>query len=99
MPFQALALVSSPEPLDSLVSLYDRQACRPYVCVCVCVCVYVCVCVLSTFSNIFFSETAGLIEAKFHIKPPWDGGMKICSNGPGHMTKLAAMFIYGKKLK
>ena len=28
-----------------------------------------------------------------------DGGMKVCSNGPGHMTKMAAMPIYGKNLK
>ena len=39
------------------------------------------------------------IEAKFYLKPPWDGGPKICSNGPGHMTKVAAMPIYGKNLK
>ena len=26
-------------------------------------------------------------------------GKKICSNGPGHMTKMAAMAIYGKNLK
>ena len=32
-------------------------------------------------------------------KPPWDGKMKVCSNGPGHMTKMAAMPIYGKTLK
>ena len=25
--------------------------------------------------------------------------MKVCSNGPGHMTKVAAMPIYGKNLK
>ena len=30
---------------------------------------------------------------------PWDGGTKVCSNGPGHMTKMAAMHIYGKNLK
>ena len=30
---------------------------------------------------------------------PWDGGTKVCSNGPGHMTKMAAMPIYGKNLK
>ena len=60
-------------------------------------CVYVCV--LSTFSNIFSSETTRLIEAKFHVEPPWDGGTKVCSNGPGHMTKMAAMPIYGKNLK
>ena len=58
--------------------------------------VYVCV---STFLNTFSSETAGMIEAKFHVEPPWDGGTKVCSNGPGHMTKMAEMFIYGKTLK
>ena len=54
---------------------------------------------MSTFSNIFSSETTALIEAKFHMEPPWDGGTKICSNGPGHLTKKAAMPIYGKNLK
>ena len=49
---------------------------------------------MSTFSSIFSSETTGPIEAKFHIEPPWDGGMKVCSNGPGHMTKMATMPIY-----
>ena len=49
---------------------------------------------MSTFSNIFSSETTGPIEAKFDMEPPWDGGTKICSNGPGHMTKMAAMPIY-----
>ena len=29
----------------------------------------------------------------------WDGGTKVCSNGPGLMTKLAAMPIYGKNIK
>ena len=29
----------------------------------------------------------------------WNGGAKVCSNGPGHMTKMAAMPIYGKNLK
>ena len=62
-------------------------------------CLGVYVCVLSTFSNILASETNGPIEAKFHVEPPWDVGMKVCSNGPGHMTKLAAMPIYGKNLK
>ena len=56
------------------------------------VCMYVCV--VSTFSNIFFSETTGPIEAKFHVEPSWDGG----TNGPGHMTKMAAMPIYVKNL-
>ena len=53
----------------------------------------------STFSNSFFLETARPVEAKFHVDHPWDGGMKICSNGPGHMSKMAAMPIYGKTLK
>ena len=26
-------------------------------------------------------------------------GTKVCSNGPGHMTKVAALPIYGKNLK
>ena len=30
-------------------------------------------------------ETAKAIEAKFHLYPPWDGGTKVFSNGPGHM--------------
>ena len=61
-------------------------------------CVCVCVVCMSTFSNIS-SETAGLIKAKFHMEPPWDGGTKVCTNGLGHMTKIAALPIYGKNLK
>ena len=58
------------------------------------------VCVLlSTFSNIFSSETTGPIETKFHLEPPWNGGTKNSSNGPGHMTMMAAMPVYGKNLK
>ena len=33
-----------------------------------------------TFSNFFSLETSRPIEAKFHGDPPWDRGMKICSN-------------------
>ena len=40
---------------------------------------------LSTFSNIFSSETAWPIKAKFYVEPPWEGG-----------TKVAATPIYGK---
>ena len=53
----------------------------------------------STFSNIFSSETAWPIKAKFYVEPPWEGGTKVYINGPGHMTKTAAMPIYGKNLK
>ena len=42
----------------------------------------VCVSVLSTFSNIFSSETTEPIETKFHVEPLLGGGTKVC---PGHM--------------
>ena len=40
-----------------------------------------------------------LKPAKFYVEPPWEGGTKVYINGPGHMTKMAAMPIYGKNLK
>ena len=49
--------------------------------------------------NFFSLETARPVEAKFHVAPPWDGETKICSNGPGHVTKMAIMPIYGKNIK
>ena len=49
-----------------------------------------------TFSNIFSSETAWPIKAKFFVEPPWEGGTKVYINGPGHMTKMAATPINGK---
>ena len=52
----------------------------------------------SIFLNFFSSITTRLIEAKFHVEPSLDGGTKVYSNGPGHMTKVAAMPIYGKNL-
>ena len=54
---------------------------------------------MSTFSNIFSSETTGPTEAKFHVEPPWDGGRKVYSNSPGHMASMATMPISGKKHK
>ena len=51
------------------------------------------------FSNVFSSETAWPIKAKFYVEPPWEGGTKVCINGPGHMTKMATTPIYGKTLK
>ena len=48
--------------------------------------------------NIFSSETALPIKAKFYVEPPREGGTKVYINGPGHMTKMAAMPIYGNKL-
>ena len=40
------------------------------------------------FSKIF-SKTAGPIKAKFYMEPQWDGRMKVCARGLGHMTKMA----------
>ena len=48
-------------------------------------------------SNI--SETTGPIKAKFHVQPPWDGGMKVCSTSSGYVTKMAALSVFGKTLK
>ena len=39
-------------------------------------------------SNFFFLQTAWLIETKFYVVPPWDGGMIDC-----------AMLTYGKNFK
>ena len=50
----------------------------------------------STFSNL---KNTRPFEAKFHMEPPWDVGMKMCSNLPGHMTKMASRPIYGKTFK
>ena len=47
-------------------------------------------------SNIFFSETAWPIKAKFDVEPPWVGGTEVCLRHLGHMTKMAATPIYGK---
>ena len=33
------------------------------------------------------------------MESQWDGGTKVCSNGPGHLTTMAAMPIYSKNLK
>ena len=52
----------------------------------------------STISKIFSSETAGPIKAKLNVEHPYEGGTKVCINGPGHMTKMAAMAINSKNL-
>ena len=82
-------IISSPEPLGSqgelIVYASSRRpsSVRPSVRRLQC-------------SNIFSSETAGPIKAKFYVEPPWEGGMKVYINGPGHMTKMAATPIFGK---
>ena len=52
-----------------------------------------------SISNFFSSKNTRLFEAKFHMEPPWDVGMKICSTVPGHMTKMASRPIYGENLQ
>ena len=54
-------------------------------------------CICPLFSNIF-SETAWPIKAKYRVEPPWEVG-KSFINDIGHMTKMAAMLIYGKNLQ
>ena len=66
-----------------------------YVCVCVCVCMYVC----QHFQTSSPLKPLGQLKPHFIMEPPWDGETKVCSNGPGHMTKMPAMPMYGKKLK
>ena len=39
--------------------------------------------------KLFFLKTYQAIEAQFHMKPPCDVGNKMCSNVPGHMTKIS----------
>ena len=41
------------------------------------------------------SEVTGPVEAKTYVEYLWVGG----TNGHGHMTKMAAIAIYGKHLK
>ena len=53
----------------------------------------------STISKDFSSETTGPFVTKFHIQPSGPLEKKTCSNGLDHMTKMAAMPIYGKNLK
>ena len=86
----------------SWMSLVSLWVCLCRLSVCMYICLYVCTYVLmmlSTFSNIFSSETTWPIETKFQVKPSWDGETKFCSKGPGQMTKMAAMLIYDKNVK
>ena len=50
----------------------------------------------STFSKEFSSETTRQISIKFHMQPPGKRGKKAVFFGPGHMTKMTAMPMYGK---
>ena len=52
----------------------------------------------SIYLNIVSSQTIGPIELEFHMKTPYDKSAKINTKYFGHMTKMAAMPIYGKNL-
>ena len=54
---------------------------------------------LLTFSKGCTSKNNRPISFKFHMQPFTKGGKKVCIFGPGHMTKMGAMIIYGKNLK
>ena len=82
--------ISSPEPLGSQGELIVYPSSRGP---------SVVSSVRPPFSKIFFSETPRPMKAKFYAEPPWEAGTKVYINGPGHMTKMAAMPIYGKNLK
>ena len=55
----------------------------------------------TTIFKDFFSKTAWPIKAKFYLEPHWEGGNNVYMyiNGPGHITKMAVMPIYGKNLQ
>ena len=53
----------------------------------------------STFSKDFSSETTKPISIKFYMQSLDRAGKKVYIFCPGHMTKMAAMPIYGKNLK
>ena len=59
----------------------------------------VCSCPGAIYMYLTFSETAQPMKAKFYVELPLGGGTKIHTNGLGHMTKMAAMPMYGKNLK
>ena len=72
-------ILSSPEPKAHMLAYRIPMVRRPSSSV---------RCCPSTISNVFSSETAGPIKAKFYVEPPWEGGTKVYINGTGHMTKM-----------
>ena len=83
-------LISSPEPLGSLVSYSIGMIRRPSVVRCRPLSVR------PPFSKIFFSKTLVQWKPNFIWSFNGNGGTKVCSRGLGHMTKMNATPIYGK---
>ena len=54
--------------------------------------------VLPFLAHFFFPETVESFEIIIHMKVYGSTGTKIGTNEFGHMTKMAAMPIYGKNL-
>ena len=52
---------------------------------------------ITLLSNI--SKIAWPIKAKLYVALPLEEGKKVYINGAGHMTKMAAMLIYGKNFQ
>ena len=51
---------------------------------------------IHTFQRFFFSKTTWPIKAKFYMVHLLEVGTNVYINDLGHMTKMAAMLIYGK---
>ena len=49
---------------------------------------------MTIISNIFLSEIAWAIKAKFYVEPFWEVGASIYKYIVGHKTKMAAMPIW-----
>ena len=45
------------------------------------------------------SKATEPVVTEFHVEPPGTEGTKVCLNGSGHMTNLAALPLYGKNLQ
>ena len=58
--------------------------------------VYLCSDVHCRLVSQIFSETAWPIKAEVHMEHPWEEGMEVYINRPGHTTKIATMPIYSK---
>ena len=50
------------------------------------------------FSKIF-SKIPWAIKAKLHVEPPWEGGMKVNINHPGHMAWITSSDHHTHMLK
>ena len=61
------------------------------------VCMFVCMC--QHFQTSSRLKQLGPLKPNFMWSLHGIGGTKVCSNGPGHMTNMAAMPIYVETLK